>query len=190
VTVPISANSTRRYAAREFGLELNRAMKARGIGRRRLAELMGMKSASIIAWWRAGEGLPRLENAVRLAECLDWDRLVAIVSRVRELPCDNCGNPFVNEGGGPKRYCSERCREVKAKVRAGGTSRGRADVAERALVDHRAAVAAMCRGCEPEGRCHQQACALRPVSPLPLLIDLRPGVRMATPETRTIRASA
>ena len=45
----------------------------------------------------------------------------------------------------------------------------RTDAQQRALTAHQAAVEAMCRSCEPEGRCRTSACALRPVSPLPLV---------------------
>lgn len=45
----------------------------------------------------------------------------------------------------------------------------RVDQQSRALASHQASVEAMCRGCEPEGRCRTAECALRPVSPLPLV---------------------
>lgn len=174
MTVAVSANSARRQAAERFGAELSRAMRTRKIGRRRLAELLHMQSASIVAHWRSGGGIPRVENAARVAEALDWPALLEIAQSVRELPCDQCGRMFVNEGGGPKRYCSEICRERKARARLlTGTPEKRADRAERALGDHRAAVEAMCRACEPEGLCRRETCALRPVSPLPLVTPRR-----------------
>ncbi len=181
MTVPVAATSVRALAARRFGVELTRAMKARGVGRRRLAERMGMSSASIIAHWRSGSGLPRLDSVVRLAECLDWDALVEIVRHARENHCDTCGTPFLNEGGKPKRYCSARCRAVKAKIRSCTPTRQRADLAERRLKEHIAAVAAMCCSCEPDGLCCREDCALRGVSPLPLRVEVRPEPQPATP---------
>lgn len=168
MTVPVSATSARYLAARRFGAELDRAMRTRGIGRRRLAATMGMRSASIIAHWRSGAGVPRLEKAVQLADALSWDKLVEIVQSARESACDTCGTPFLNEGCGPKRYCSARCRDVKAKIRSGTSTRQRADLAERRLHEYIAAVTEMCRSCEPEGLCRMRDCALRAVSPLPV----------------------
>lgn len=169
MTVSVSVNSVRYAAAQRFGRELDRSMRRRGVGRRRLAETLGMSSASLIAHWRSGGGVPRVDMAARLAEALDAPVLLRISESVRIGTCDNCGRGFANEGGGPKRYCSARCREVKAKVRSGQTSRVRADYAERLLAEHRRAVESMCRACEPEGHCHDEKCALRLVSPLPLV---------------------
>lgn len=169
MTASISTRSTRYAAAQRFGVELTRVMAKRKVGRRRLAAVLGMRSSSIIAHWRSGNGLPRVDQAVRLTEALDAPILLTIVESVRMGKCENCAKPFLNEGGGPKRYCSELCRKVKAKVRAGSTPRLRAAVAERRLADHRVAVEAMCHACEPDGHCHDRTCALRPVSPLPLI---------------------
>lgn len=181
MTVSISPTSARAAAARRFGAELDRAMRTRKVGRRTLAKALGMDSASIIAHWRSGEGMPRLENAERLADSLDWPMLATIVRQSRTSECDTCSKPFVNEGGGPKRYCSEQCRRLKAKMRLGAPTRVRADLAERRLRDHVAAVAAFCEWCEPEGVCRRDDCSLRPVSPLPLLVDFRREPRMARP---------
>lgn len=47
----------------------------------------------------------------------------------------------------------------------------RIDKTAQRLSTVQAAVDAMCRSCEPEGICRDVACALRPVSPLPLPLD-------------------
>jgi transcriptional regulator with XRE-family HTH domain len=182
MTVAVSATSARFAAAQRFGRELDRAMRRRGVGRRRLAETLGMRSASLIAHWRAGNGIPRVVQAARLAEALDAPVLLKISESIRMGNCDLCGKGFVNDGGGPKRFCSERCREVKAKVRSGQPSRLRADLAERRLAEHKNAVEAMCRACEPDGHCHDEKCALRLVSPLPIVA--MPLVELATPGRR------
>jgi hypothetical protein len=181
--VPLSATSARRFAARQFADELVRAMTVRKVGRRRLGDLIGAPSASIIAYWRTGAGLPRLDSARRMAEALEWPRLLEIVQQVREGRCafSGCGRAFTNEGGGPKRYCSDRCRDAAAKIRAMGPStRQRADLSERRLAEHQVAVEAFCRRCEPDGHCRDARCQLRPVSPLPLLTVKLPG-DIATP---------
>jgi len=50
-------------------------------------------------------------------------------------------------------------------------------------------VAAFCAGCEPEGRCVTADCALRPVSPLPLLEHRREIVPVRPSPHNGYRAS-
>jgi transcriptional regulator with XRE-family HTH domain len=175
VTFAIPPTSVRYQAAQRFGRELDRAMRSRGIGRRRLAELLGSKSDSMISHWRGGSGIPPIAMGVRLAEILQAPELLAIVRQGREGRCAlaTCGKTYIHDGGGPKRYCSERCRVLATKVRVEPT-RVRADVAERALATHRAAVAVMCRTCEPGGICHAPVCPLRSVSPFGLVVLPKP----------------
>jgi hypothetical protein len=142
-------------------------MKARGIGAPSLSKQTGCVT-SAIACWRGGENLPRLETAVRLSEALSWPPLADIVRDSRAGACQHCGRGFLNQGGAPKRYCSSECRDIAATIRDGKGVPARAAVAERRLARHVGAVAAFCAGCEPAGLCRDSACALRPVSPLPL----------------------
>ena len=177
----IPPSSPRKAAAAKFAAELDRAMKSRSVGRRRLAEVLGMSSASIIAEWRRGAVLPRLDSAARLAAALKWPALEDLARAARTHLCP-CGTSFTSDTGGRVTYCSPRCQTVAAKKVAGVSTRYRADAAERKLVDYVAAVDAMCRWCEPEGLCGRPDCALRPVSPLPLerKLDLA-EVAVATP---------
>ena len=171
MTVAISADSPRRAAAERFAAELRRAMQVRGVGRRRLAECMGMSSASLIAQWRSGNTLPRLDGTIELARVLKWPRLVELVrvARVRHCAWVECGREFVNEGGGPKRYCTDGCRLADERVRnAQGDTRTRAARATREADALKSSVASMCRACEPQGYCENSGCSLRAVSPLPL----------------------
>ena len=92
-------------------------MIEREVGTKRLATAIGSAS-SAIAMWRAGNNLPRTDTAARLADALHWPRLVAIAREGRSGTCERCGRAFVNEGGGPKRYCSRDCVEVAALLRA------------------------------------------------------------------------
>ena len=220
MTVPLSPGSSRLVAARRFGEELDRAMRARKVGAKRLGPLTGI-AISAIGNWRAGLNLPRYDTSLRLAESLAWPRLAAIVRDARTQPCARCGLPFLDEGGGQaKRFCSQACRQIDAQLRkpmpgvvlagelrdllasreglkgglpkavvadavarfgqAEAKGRQRVDQQGRLLADHRLAVEAMCRSCEPEGRCRDAACPLRAVSPLPLLTVER-HVEAATP---------
>lgn len=179
MTVALSAESPRRAAARRFSVELRRAMAARRIGRRRLAECLET-SDSMVAQWRSGRTLPRLDTTIRLARALEWETLVAIVRESREGRCHRCGNTFINEGGTAQLYCSDRCRRAQTKLVAHTDTRARAAASERQLKLIRSAVDAMCRSCEPEGYCRTLDCPLRAVSPLPAWTDPR-KIREATP---------
>lgn len=167
MTQPLSPGSPRRVLAVRFGAELTRAMKKAKVGQKRLGDVVGV-APSAIANYRCGANLPRLETAQRLASSLHAPVLVEIVMEGRQGQCETCRKTFINQGGGPKRFCSQECRDVKARLREGQGTRGRAIVAERRLRDHMAAVEAMCRKCEPEGLCRDMECPLRSVSILPL----------------------
>lgn len=117
MTVPLSPTSPRRVAAAAFAAELRRAMAARKVSTKRLAEAIGT-GTSAVALYRAGDNLPRTDTAARLAEALDWPKLVGIARAGRALACGRCGRTFVNEGGGPKIYCSAECREVATMLRS------------------------------------------------------------------------
>ncbi len=122
MTVPLRSDSPRAASALRFGQELSRAMAARHASRARLAVATGCSKASI-ANWRVGGNLPRVDTAARLAEALDWPKLVAIAATGRTGTCPACGRPFINEGGAFKRWCSVACREVATQLRrptAGG----------------------------------------------------------------------
>lgn len=164
----IGEGSTKRDRAIRFGRELDRAMKARDVGRRTVAQALGSSQTSIM-YWRTGRMLPRLETARRLAAALDWPRIESLAIELRQKRCHVDDVAFVDDSGSDNRvYCSPECQRVAEKLRMGSTVDRRAANAERRLTVHQRAVAAYCAGCEPEGRCVTPDCALRPVSPLPL----------------------
>lgn len=168
MTFPIPSTSPKAARAERFARELNRAMKARDVGARPVIDAIGT-GRSAIRLWRSGRGLPRLETCQRLAAALDWPRLEVLGRELRTKACEVDAVPFVDDTGSDnRRFCSPSCQRVAEKRRMGSTVDKRAAVAERRLVDHRAAVAAYCAGCEPSGICITADCALRPVSPLPL----------------------
>ena len=164
----ISTSSTKKDRAIRFGAELNRAMKARDVGRRTVAEAVGSSGTSVM-YWRTGRLLPRIETAQRLATALTWPRLASLAIELRKKRCLVDDVEFVDDSGSDNRvYCSASCQRVKHKSVVGVDRRQRAARAERALLVHRRAVAAYCTACEPGGRCVTPECELRPVSPLPL----------------------
>ncbi len=189
MTVELSSTSARLPAARRFADELRRSMAEHKVGQRRLGKLTGCAS-SAVAQWRMARNLPRLDTAIRLAECLSNDRLTEIVREARTQPCQRCGTPFLNEGGAPKKYCSERCLTIAAKIRGVLGDRTparkkltamRADLkaTQESLLELQVSVQEMCRSCEPAGYCRTPECALRLVSPLPLAFGLK-DVPLAT----------
>jgi predicted nucleic acid-binding Zn ribbon protein len=182
MTVPLSPDSPRKRAAVRFGALLVETMAARGVGKKGLARQLAT-SGGLIWQWSAGNNLPRLETALRLAEALGEPRLADIVREARTVNCEVCGTPILNEGGTPVRFCTESCREVRRKLRVGAEpARVRAVGAERRLALYQDAVATMCRGCEPEGLCRDAECALRPVSPLRMARKPAPTVVTVAPD--------
>ena len=191
MTVPIAPDSPRRLAAVEFGKELTRALTCRipGGGCKRLARAIGI-NVKLVTSYKCGANLPRLETAEKIAASLRWPKLEEIVRQARSSRCalPSCRRPFINEGGMPKRYHSDLCREAHVRLLAGApTAPVRAAILQRSLRVVGDAVAAFCNDCEPEGACRTPSCALRVISPLPLerhraLVPLvRPG-RFATSE--------
>jgi DNA-binding XRE family transcriptional regulator len=186
VTQPIRIDSPRLIGARKFGDALTRAMTRHQVGQHNLAKAAGVARSAVVQW-RHGRNLPTLKTARRLAEALSDDSLLAIVREARTGHCRRCGKPFLTEGAGPKKYCSERCLriaqmlyvpadELKTDVPVDVKKRVRAllvdvDTSLGELEEHMAAVALMCNACEPGGLCRTADCPLRPVSPLQLQLD-------------------
>lgn len=161
-------------------------MEVRKIGRVRLAAALGLQSSSIIAQWRTGNTLPTAARAKVVAEVLEWPRLYQIAEAARIGTCarPSCGKTFINEGGGPRVYCSDRCRTIMQGVDGVESGRRDRDTLYRDREELRGAVRAMCLRCEPKGLCQDEGCPLRPVSPLPLLELLARPTTTATPYDR------
>jgi transcriptional regulator with XRE-family HTH domain len=124
---PLGLDSPRRVGAAKFGAELRAAMEARGVSAKRLAPAAGV-AVSAVAMWKAGSNLPRTDTALRVAEVLSWPRLAQMARDARSHECVRCGTSFVNDGGGPKRFCSIDCRDVDVQLRARGQGSVLADV--------------------------------------------------------------
>lgn len=150
-----------------FAIELRRAMRVRGL---RITDVMartGLSEATIVRH-RRGIDIPRLATAATYAEALDWPSLLAIVSEARQGACELCGAPFVDAGKARRRrFCGMRCQRTVSNRQWRRSEREVPSRIMRTRLDvFHAAVAAHCRGCEPEGLCRDAECALRPVSPL------------------------
>lgn len=169
MTYTIPATSTKRDRAIRFGKALDRAMKGRDVGTRLVAEALGA-SRTTVMYWRTGRILPRLATAQLLAAALDAPELIRTCMELRTKACLVDGVRFVDDTGSDNRaYCSSSCQRVGRKRLAGRDVRQSAVRAERALARHRTAVETFCRGCEPDGWCKVAECALRSISPLPLV---------------------
>lgn len=166
-----------------FSTELKRAMTTRGMSQTGLAKRAAY-GRSPLARIIAGETLPTPEVAERLAEALDWPGLLAKIVPSREGRCVLCDAPFVTAPRGhSRRYCSNRCKRAAhmRMAREGMRSRALTEtrLTKKRLADHQEAVAAFCRGCEPEGLCRDDECGLRPVSPLRFVALSRSSRRAA-----------
>lgn len=166
--------SSPRYPfAQRLGREIRKALRTKGLRLREL-ERAGIGTHGSLGQIALGYALPRLDIAERLAEILDAPAVLEIVLAGRRGYCEVCGREFIDEGAGPRKLCSELCKRIGTKRRA-GDSRVRAAMAERdlsavrgELARHREAVAQFCKGCEPDGICRTASCSLRSLSPLPL----------------------
>lgn len=152
-----------------FSAELKRAMTIRGVTRADIYRPLGACS-SLAKRWTTGEAFPDHGTVLAIADLLDWPHLVTLSLAARSGTCEACGAPtLATRGPRPPRFCGARCirrtrdRQLNARKRLQAVG-----VVKRERDLLREAVAAMCRGCEPEGLCRDAECALRPVSPLPL----------------------
>lgn len=156
---PRHGGAPRSPAHARFASYLRKRMEARGMRTRsELAEALGV-TATMVGYWRAGRYLPTPEVAERMAEYLDDARILVYVTQARTRRCGNCGRTF-DAMQTRANYCTVHCQ------RAAHTSKGKKFDARQAAIDE------MCAGCEPEGICRDDSCALRPFSPF-LVVNRR-----------------
>lgn len=157
-----------RERSARFGALLRQAMTRRGMTGVALSRLTGI-DAPDVSDIRHGHRFPSLDRATRLADALDWPGLSSLMVELRTSVCAICGASFVDPSRDLRqRYCSDSCASTSQDRRRRGSRTELGIVEAHRLRDHQEAVAAYCRGCEPEGLCRDAACPLRPVSPLPL----------------------
>lgn len=152
-----------------FAAALRQAMTARGVTDSQLAERIGVDRTAIWAW-RTGRRNPLGHYAVLLADALDADAITNIVSQMHRRVCARCGRSFIAQMNHPRyRFCRRSCQDL-ASYRKRVAVGKRGERAARAEVRRlHAVIAKMCRSCEPTGHCRDSECALRNVSPLPLI---------------------
>jgi transcriptional regulator with XRE-family HTH domain len=201
MTVPLSPGSPRRVAAALFGVELRKAMKARGVGKGPLMAATDV-SQSTLGLYLRGDNLPTPRTADLLAQALRWPRLATIATEARSGQCASCGTAFVNAGGGPKRFCSSRCQQdalrgrlaarerahegltlLRAEMLRSGPLRRQAVGKALTLLDERPDIVAERRLGEhmeavaafcrscSPDGCRTPTCEMRSVSPMPLVDD-------------------
>lgn len=157
--VPRHGGAPRSPAHARFGSYLRKRMESRGMRTRaELADALGV-SATMVGYWRAGRYLPTPEIAERMAEYLDDERLLVYVTQARTRRCGNCGRTF-DAMQTRATYCTMDCQ------RRAHTSKGKKFDPRQAAIDE------MCAGCEPQGICRDDSCALRPFSPF-LVVTMR-----------------
>ena len=176
MTYSIPPESPRKVQAELFARELSKAMLTRKVGARTVAKAIGNIGRSSIVNWKTAQALPRMESAEALATALRWPKLEELIRQARTVKCQGpgCDIEFIHNLPTRRSYHSIRCQRLAERARhlSGVRSRVDHDNITRGLAQSRSAVAAFCRGCEPEGSCHQPKCALRAISPLPL-VELR-----------------
>lgn len=121
MTARLLDDSPVRAQAAIFGAELARAMAKRGISNKQLRLAARIGSTSNVSEWRNGHNLPGIEAAQRMADALQWPRLVQIVRDARTRPCASCSTPILVDAGRPRRYCTPGCRDI---ANSGGTPGG------------------------------------------------------------------
>lgn len=158
-----------------FARALDRAMTARNVNLKQLAARTGI-NVQTISNLRRGLNSPRLATAAALADALDWEPLARITEQQRRRSCGVCSRTFITDHNDTKRgrFCSRKCQQVGWNRNATkGRDRKRAKYEKKStmlLREHQQAVEAFCRACEAvDFLCRDAGCALRGVSPLPLI---------------------
>lgn len=150
-----------------FAEALRNAMTVAGYRPSQLARELGYAPTTVDNWLSRGT-LPEITRLAAVADFLAAPHLVQIVMRATSRRCRRCHRRF---SASPRiaykaLYCSGACKRAVARAQKSrrGISARRVRTAklERAIAEH-------CRGCEPLGLCRDAGCALRPVSPLPLI---------------------
>jgi transcriptional regulator with XRE-family HTH domain len=159
-----------RATSNPFALLLRRALSRRGYTQARLAREIGLSPRAIGQWLR-GDSVPTLAHVKLAADLLAFPSLADAAVKTLRHDCAICGRSFLTHGR-RRRVCGDNCATVLRTRRL----RQRRVMFDRAvgnrLREHSEAVFAFCRACEPEGLCRTASCELRPVSPLPLLIQV------------------
>jgi DNA-binding XRE family transcriptional regulator len=129
-------------------------MRERAVKASELSAAVGVSNNSVYAY-STGDTTPSVAVAQRLADALMEPMLVELARISQRRRCETCIRLFYREST-RRKFCSVACLKVAHK---GGR---RVETNPR-----QEAIDAMCGGCEPEGVCRDDTCALRQFSPLP-----------------------
>lgn len=158
-----------------FARALTAAMTARNVNITQLAARTGI-NAQTISNLRRGLNSPRLATAATLADALSWDALAQITEVARRRSCPVCNRTYITDhtDTSRRRFCSHKCQQLAwSRNAVSGRARQRAKYEKKTtmlLREHQQAIEAHCRSCEPvDFICRDSTCALRGVSPLPLI---------------------
>lgn len=158
-----------------FAVELNRAMTKNRLTIKALAARTGIH-AQTISNLRRGINSPRPQTASTLADALHCDALAHLTEQARRRTCPVCAKNYVTQHTDARRmrFCSRQCQQVEWRRHSPkGDHRQRASYEKKTtmlLREYQAAVESFCRACEPtDFICRDAGCALRPISPLPVI---------------------
>lgn len=166
-SLAVHAVQARRDNGGTFGDTLRQAMTSRGYSLASFSRATGIAISTVSYYLKSGR-IPTMARADLFAEILDTPQIAIVAFRALQRRCKRCGRKFHAEAQNRHHtvYCGNTCRTAAHRARARKVEvtnrRVRTRKMERAIEAH-------CRWCEPSGICREPTCALRGVSPLPLI---------------------
>jgi len=159
---------------KQWADRMRRTAWSQGWTLEKLADEIPMARSAIYRYGK-GDRMPTIQTAEAIARILDAPYLAEEVVNWRQKQCIVCGATYVDKGTNhAARFCGVPCnRTYRARMDRAMLTESNAHaaiIAKRRLKKYSLAVVAFCRACEPEGMCRNQACELRKVSPLPLVV--------------------
>jgi hypothetical protein len=156
-------------ARRRFPARLRSALEARGMKQYELADLMGLRVATVSEWCR-GTRFPAYGQADGLVEHLQREEMAVLLTAAHTIACVVCGRGFVQTDKGRKaRYCGGACKSTHWDRKRRNSKANDGVVAKHRLTMYQDAVDAFCRQCSGL-ECMDADCSLQVagVSPLPV----------------------
>jgi transcriptional regulator with XRE-family HTH domain len=153
-----------------FSAALREAMAAKSLTVLGLSRLTGIHDTTL-SQYRTGKRIPDVARADALAELLDTPELRRAAMTMYRKRCVRCRKRFFVDPRNINHriYCGPSCRTMGQRERARPKARQKQ---QRRIGVLEKAVAAHCRWCQPDGICRDSECALRSVSPFPIIVQL------------------
>lgn len=157
-----------------FAYELREAVSKRGVLLQDLADEVEISRSAMSKLYN-GHTVPRYHTAERLAQVLEWPNLIGGINKIRGVRCETCNRETVSLGTRPRKYCSARCAGTARSKRLSAGKYENSFLHRLRLEEYQEAIAAFCKGCEPEGICRDNTCPIQAggISPLPFIPLLR-----------------